>query len=153
MPLRQTVPHEVIKNTKWKFRMTDKYTHGLRKLSIEKPFEHCITRTGQSVRSPVFSGNNTSLTFYKDYSWDGASGPAIDTKNTRRASLVHDGLYQAMRLKRLPRHLKEAADAEMMLILEEDGMGWIRRLLWRVGLLFAGRATNPGPGEQYYQCP
>ena len=59
--------------------MTDKHTYRLRKLRIPSPFEHCTTKTGQPVQSPVFSGNDRSLTFYEGYSWDGASGPAIDT--------------------------------------------------------------------------
>ena len=35
------------------------------------------------------------------YAWDGASGPAIDTKSIMRGSLVHDALHQWTREKRL----------------------------------------------------
>ena len=39
------------------------------------------------------------LTIKRGYAWDGPSGPTIDTKTFMRGSLVHDALYQLMRLK------------------------------------------------------
>ena len=41
------------------------------------------------------------LTIKEGYAWDGPSGPVVDTKENMRASLVHDALYQLMRLKKL----------------------------------------------------
>ena len=41
---------------------------------------------------------------------DGPSGPAIDTKNFMRASLVHDALYQLMRLGTLDKSRRQYAD-------------------------------------------
>jgi len=41
------------------------------------------------------------LTIKKYYAWDGPSGPTIDTGNFMRGSLVHDALYQLMRLSAL----------------------------------------------------
>ena len=41
------------------------------------------------------------LTMNKAYAWDGPSGPSIDTRNFMRGSLVHDALYQLMRLSAL----------------------------------------------------
>jgi len=35
-----------------------------------------------------------ALLIRKGYCWDGASGPAIDTKSIMRPSLIHDVLYQ-----------------------------------------------------------
>jgi len=35
-----------------------------------------------------------SLCIREGYSWDGPSGPAIDTVDFMRGSLVHDALYQ-----------------------------------------------------------
>ena len=37
------------------------------------------------------------LLILKDYAWDGASGPTMDTKSIMRGALAHDGLYQLMR--------------------------------------------------------
>lgn len=63
------------------------------------------------------------LTIRKAYAWDGASGPAIDTLNSMRGSLVHDALYQLMRDKHLDhdKH-REAADRLLQKICREDGM-------------------------------
>lgn len=60
------------------------------------------------------------------YSWDGPSGPAFDTPNFMRASLVHDALYQMLREGYLPLEWREKADDEMYRICREDGMSAIR---------------------------
>ena len=44
------------------------------------------------------------LTIKKGYAWDGPSGPTLDTKNSMRASLFHDALYQLMRENHIPRN-------------------------------------------------
>ncbi len=61
------------------------------------------------------------------YAWDGASGPSIDTKTFMRGSLIHDALYQLMRLGHLDsdRH-REQADAILSSICLEDGMNSFR---------------------------
>ena len=66
------------------------------------------------------------LTLRKGYAWDGPSGPTIDTKNFMRGSLVHDALYQLMRLKLLPASLRETADMLLRRICIEDGMCRLR---------------------------
>ena len=144
-----SVPHQKVVNTKWKFQVTATCFYRLRKLSNLGPFAHCTTKSGQTVESPVIAGKGNVIVFFEGYSWDGASGPAVDTLNTRRASLVHDGLYQAIRLGQLSRSEKGAADAEMMQILKDDGMGWPRRLLWQIGRPF----MKPGRKEVYQPCP
>lgn len=67
------------------------------------------------------------LTVKEGYAWDGPSGPAIDTLDFMRGSLVHDALYQLMR----ERHLDEAtyrdtADRLLHKICIEDGMNPMR---------------------------
>lgn len=52
------------------------------------------------------------LTARRGYAWDGSSGPTLDTKNSMEASLVHDALYQLMRMNMLSREHREAADLE-----------------------------------------
>ncbi|MDD5339290.1 MAG: DUF1353 domain-containing protein [Dehalococcoidales bacterium] len=85
------------------------------------------------------------LTVKKGYAWDGASGPAIDTPCTMRASLAHDALYQLMRLGRLHYAFRELADKELRRICREDGMGKIRAwyFYWAVRI-FAGKCAKPG---------
>ena len=77
------------------------------------------------------------------YTWDGPSGPALDTASFLRASLVHDALYELMRRGGLPLTKRAAADREMRYIAAEDGMPWYRRwwTYWAVRL-FAGPAAR-----------
>ena len=44
------------------------------------------------------------------YAWDGPSGPAIDTKNFMRGSLVHDAIYQLITDGHVPEHYRWYAD-------------------------------------------
>lgn len=84
------------------------------------------------------------LLIRKGYAWDGASGPAIDTLNWMRASLVHDCLYQMIRLKQISADHKDAADKLMKHILEIDGMSRFRRWYSHVGVsLFGYFASRP----------
>lgn len=63
------------------------------------------------------------------YAWDGASGPAIDTVNFRRGSLVHDALYQLIAEDALPFSCRKIADDILVKICKEDGM-WFPRRWW-----------------------
>ena len=56
------------------------------------------------------------------FGWDGASGPAVDTKDILRASAVHE-----MKQGLLDSRYKKAVDSEFASILEEDGMPLFRR--------------------------
>lgn len=90
---------------------------------------------------------NGSLYIADGYAWDGASGPALDTKNIMRASLVHDALYQLIREGALPTSYRKAADQELYRICREDGMWWIRtqwvywtvRLFGKIALKHSGK--------------
>lgn len=66
------------------------------------------------------------LIIRRGYAWDGPSGPAFDTKNFMRGSLVHDALYQLMREGMLGREWKYRADRLLQSICIEDGMSPIR---------------------------
>jgi len=69
------------------------------------------------------------LTCVKGYAWDGPSGPAIDTSDWMRASLIHDALYQLMRLEFIPKSSREYADKLMKQLCIEDKM-WRLRAEW-----------------------
>ena len=71
--------------------------------------------------------NDGRLCIKRGYCWDGPSGPTLDTKDFMRGSLVHDVLYQAIRLKLLPSFARKNADLELDKILKVDGMFWLRR--------------------------
>ena len=70
------------------------------------------------------------LTIRKYYSYDGASGPTIDTKSSMRGSLVHDALYQLMREGRLSIDWRYLADQELKIKCIEDGMWKWRANIW-----------------------
>jgi hypothetical protein len=63
------------------------------------------------------------------YAWDGASGPAVNTKNFVRGSLVHDALYQLIRAGVLQYEDRKRADEILREIVLEDGM-WHLRAWW-----------------------
>ena len=67
-----------------------------------------------------------SLHIRAGYAWDGPSGPAIDTKNFMRGSLVHDALYQLLRAGLLGAQWREPADRALQRICREDGMSRLR---------------------------
>jgi len=76
------------------------------------------------------------------YAWDGASGPTKDTKTSMRGSLLHDSLYQLIRLEALPDIVREASDIELKKRCLQDGMWEVRvnvweRVLKKVGKYFA----------------
>jgi len=60
------------------------------------------------------------LTSLHDYAWDGASGPAVDTITILKASLVHDILYQLIRMGLLPIYFKAYADKFLQDIYIKD---------------------------------
>ena len=67
------------------------------------------------------------LTVKVGYAWDGPSGPTIDTLTFMRASLVHDVLYQLMRLQHLDYRLyRKYADDLLREMCLADGMNPVR---------------------------
>jgi hypothetical protein len=68
------------------------------------------------------------LVLERGYAWDGASGPTFDTQVTMRGALVHDGLYQAIRLG-CP-IAKSDVDTLFHDLLREDGMSKFRAWYW-----------------------
>lgn len=101
--------------------------------------------TGHTIsQGPIKLTTQGHLTIKKGYAWDGPSGPAIDSKNFMRGSLVHDVLYQLMRHGRLDaeRH-RDSADRLLQQMCVEDGM-WKVRAWWvyRAVKTFAARAAD-----------
>ena len=85
------------------------------------------------------------LTIRKSYAWDGPSGPTIDTRNFMRGSLVHDALYQLMRLSALDYKVhRKRADEILKEICLEDGMSSFRAwYVYQAVHLFAKRGACP----------
>jgi hypothetical protein len=107
-----------------------------------------VYETGIHIDQPKNNGlleidNVGILTIKKGYSWDGPSGPSIDTKNFMQGSLVHDALYQLMREGILHQHARVRADDILREICLNDGMSRFRA--WYVYLavrLFAANAAK-----------
>ncbi len=87
---------------------------------------------------------NGLLIIKPGYAWDGPSGPTIDTKNFMRGSLVHDTMYQLLRMSLLDPACREDADDDLRRLCLEDGMSAIRAwYVWRsVRRLAAGAADT-----------
>lgn len=107
-----------------------RYTSGYRYRLEQRyscPLQYIPPNTGGNAFVWIDADGN--LLIEKNYAWDGASGPAINTKNFVRGSLVHDALYQLIREGILPASYRKDADKILRQIVLEDGM-WQIRALW-----------------------
>lgn len=98
---------------------------------------------------------NGLFQIHKGYAWDGPSG-AIDTMNFMRGSLVHDALYQLIRMGKLDPKWRKAADEILYEVCRMDGMSWWRAwYVLRAVRRFAGFSAIPGTQGKLkiYQMP
>ena len=74
------------------------------KYQLVDPYTLNVGLSGYSVTDQQFIQLTSSglLTIQPGYAWDGPSGPTWDTPDFMRGSLVHDALYQLIRLQKLP---------------------------------------------------
>jgi len=95
------------------------------------------------------------LTIKKGYAWDGPSGPALDTRNFMRGSLVHDALYQLMREKLLDEDAnREPADRLLQKICKADGMSSLRAWwIYKVLRIAGGLASVSGNKRAIIKAP
>ena len=108
---------EKIRYTKgWKYFLREKYTVELPEFRVRPP-----------TLGDFYALSAGILIIRHGYAWDGASGPALDTKDFLRGSLVHDVLYQMIRDFSLGSDFRKAADQALIRICKEDGMPWWRR--------------------------
>lgn len=92
-----------------KYRKIKRYKYELLDdFSIELGFN-----TGLCVKTEWIQLDGSFLRLNRGYCWDGASGPAKDTDTFMLGSLVHDALYQLMRLGMLPIEYRLPADIEL----------------------------------------
>lgn len=111
-------------------------------------------QTGILPRVPGLTGNrwvsidpDGTLHIREGYAWDGASGPAIDTRNIMRGSLVHDALYQLIRLGTLTAADREKADKLFRDICREDGMSAFRAAYVYAAVRLLGGVATGDPVE------
>jgi hypothetical protein len=103
-------------------------------------------RPATAIDHPFISlSEDGMLTLQASYAWDGPSGPALDSRNFMRGSLVHDALYQLMRLGLLD-HRKHRHQADTILrdLCREDGMSSLRAgIAYYAVRLFGERHARP----------
>lgn len=103
--------------------MTQIQYRGGYKYSLWETYVGYVRIKGFTVRHRLFELDpDGKLTIFENYPWDGASGPTIDTKSSMRGSVVHDALYEMMRLGLLPQSCFELANEELRDTCKEDGM-------------------------------
>ena len=147
MPVTSNVPHETWEGAPEKYTITQQCFYSLTELdALGRPFKHCSSRQ----QRPLFGAKGNVLMFWPGYSWNGASGPGRDTPHNRLATLVHDSLYQAIRLGRVSKYLKRRFDDELFQIMKEDQERRWRRVVWWLARGF----MSPGKSdEKYNECP
>lgn len=114
------------------------------KYQLEHDWAYKTSIANFEITQPYFSlAPDGLLIVHRGYCWDGPSGPTFDTKSFMRGSVVHDVLYQAIRIGKLPGGMRKIADKELDQLLKADGMRWWRRrYVYRALRLFAGGAAN-----------
>jgi len=97
------------------------------KYQLAKDYVTTVAIVGRTATSAFIAlAEDGQLQIVRGYAWDGPSGPAVDTKNFMRGSLVHDALYQLMREGLLSPDYRAVADRELKRICLEDGMSRLR---------------------------
>ena len=116
---------------KYKFKVEENF-------SIELPFKI------PDFVHPYASLKDGILSVKRGYAWDGASGPIINTRDTLVASLVHDVLYQAMRLNLIKssKENRQIADKNFFEILKMNGVNSIRRKVWYLAVRLFGKKST-----------
>ena len=116
---------------KYKFKVEENF-------SIELPFKI------PDFVHPYASLKDGILSVKRGYAWDGASGPIINTRDTLVASLVHDVLYQAMRLNLIKpsKENRKIADKNFFEILKMNCVNSIRRKVWYFAVRLFGKKST-----------
>lgn len=121
---------------KYKYQLMKDYSHdtGLR-------LPAAVATSGRWVAM----SKTGRLALKKGYSWDGPSGPTIDTPDFMRGALVHDALYQLMRERLLPSRLRRFADELLRDMCRADGMSKLRsEYVYSAVRAFGAKSARPG---------
>lgn len=123
-----------------------KYCAGF-KYQLAENYSVATPITGYSIKNSYFQIDpDGRVTVFAGYAWDGASGPTFDTKNSMRASLIHDVFCQCMRDQKISYVLwQDLINDVFRNMCIEDGMSSFRAWFWHFGVNL-GDAGNPGQG-------
>lgn len=101
----------------------------------------CAARAGTDERIYVEQSEAGRLTLHRGYQWDGASGPAVDTRDIVAGSLAHDGGYQLGRGGHVPPEWRQRYDRLLYDVCRAHGMGVIRATWIYWGVRLGGRGS------------
>ena len=119
----------------WKYQLTEQFETQLGFL----PFKNYETEF-------IIFRMDGKLILKKYYAWDGASGPCPDVRQVMIGSLVHDALYQLIRLELLPRYNRKFADLELKKFCFRAGMNrCLAELIYWGVRVFARKGARPRP--------
>ena len=146
-----------VKRKAWKYRTKQDFEQPLEDYDIKIPPGKCSTSCSNLdslITLKVASAECGSkeipvkkIVIKKGYAWDGASGPTFDTCASFRASLVHDALYQCMRLGYVTQDSRGGVDRLFRDMLGD--MGPVRRGLWYWAVrLFGRKSATPEPHKK-----
>jgi len=106
-------------------------------------------KNGKLVQTPYIVMEAAGrMTIRADYAWDGPSGPMIDDGSNMRASLVHDAVYQLMRLGLVSRTRRNAADRLFETMCLADGMSALRARRAYLALRAFGEPASRGGDDR-----
>lgn len=154
MARENAIREGVVEGLKFKHNSV-RYRKGY-KYQLDQPYwDFLIIKPQAHIKTDYITlATNGLLYIKKGYAWDGPSGLTFDTKSSIRGSLVHDALYQLMRMELLPQSEREAADYCLHERCIEDTMWEIRADLWlkavRIG---AGPAADPDNLKKVWVAP
>jgi hypothetical protein len=120
------------------------------KYQLVQDYHICLPIIGLSIITKFIELDKAgTLTIKENYAWDGCSGPTIDDSTNMRAGLVHDALYQLIRLGLLDGGCRDNADKIFYDILIEDGMLHLRAEFYYQGVSLFGNASAKLGTEPY----
>ena len=132
-----------------------KYRKGY-KYQLAKTYEvETILRPINDVSTEFIDLNTDGwLIIRKGYAWDGPSGPTIDSLNFMRGSLIHDSIYQLIRMELISSDNRLIADNQLDIICKEDGMSSFRRWYIKRSLKrFGASAADPHNVKVVFEAP
>lgn len=118
------------------------------KYQLMEPYVHDVSILGHEVDTDYLRlQQDGTMEIEHAYAWDGPSGPTRDTPDFMRGSLVHDAMYQLIRMEVLPLSSKDHADRLLQKVCREDGMSRFRSWCVYLGVRWFGR-SSARPGTQ-----
>ena len=110
---------------------------------------------GYNIKAPFITlSPDGVMCIQAGYASDGPSGPTIDTSDSMRGAIGHDGLYELMRRGLLPQSHREQADKKLREWCLVDGMDQIRADIWYEGVReFAKGAASPENHKKEIKAP